>query len=291
MGETRLKRVERFIAEGSSSGKKLSVSEFLTRVENNFSDVSVGSSDGDDSINVMSMHASKGLEFPIVILAGLSKKFNADDLRKEILTDRKRGVALKYYDEEVKTVKTTLVRSAFKEIAHFNLIKEEMRVFYVAMTRAKDRLHLVCSCSVDKNDDYTSVLFAEDLATDGNGKEERTVLIGKAKESLADKIYDYVSYKYPYETDCTLPVKRAVTRLVDDAVAPVLVDPDDEYVKRRFDEFARSRGTAYHTFLQNCDLTAANAGEEVKKLLSAGKLTSKQAELLNESKLNRILKA
>ena len=183
-------------------------------------------------------------------------------------------------------------------------------MFYVAMTRAKDRLHLVCSCSVDKNDDYTSVLFAdkfaaflrsdnyknetvnaEDLATDGNGKEERTVLIGKAKESLADKIYDYVSYKYPYETDCTLPVKRAVTRLVDDAVAPVLTDPDDEHVKRRFDEFARSRGTAYHAFLQNCDLTAANAGEEVKRLLSAGKLTSEQAELLNESKLNRILKA
>lgn len=310
MGETRLKRVERFIAEGSSGGKKLSVSEFLTRVENNFSDVSVGSSDGDDSIAVMSMHASKGLEFPIVILAGLAKKFNVEDLRKEILTDRKRGVALKYYDEEEKTVKTTLVRSAFKEIAHFNLIKEEMRVFYVAMTRAKDRLHLVCSCPVDKNDDYASVLFAdkfaaflrsdnyksvavnaEDLISGGEGEEERTVLLSGAKESLADKIYDYVSYKYPYETDCTLPVKRAVTRLVDDAVAPVLVDPDDEYVKRRFDEFARSRGTAYHAFLQNCDLTASSAGEEVKRLLNAGKLTSEQADLLDESKLNRILKA
>lgn len=310
MGETRLKRVERFIAEGVSNGKKLSVSEFLTRVQNNFSDVSVGSSDGDDSINVMSMHASKGLEFPIVILAGLSKKFNAEDLRKEILTDRKRGVALKYYDESAKTFKTTLVRSSFKETARFNLIKEEMRVFYVAMTRAKDRLHLVCSCSVDKNDDYSSVLFADkfaaflrsdnyesevvnadDLNAAQTSAKIRNVFLGGEKKSLADKIYDYVSYEYPYSVNCDLPVKRAVTRLVDDAVAPVLIDPDDEYAKRRFDEFARSRGTAYHAFLQNCDLSCQNAAEEVKRLLGSGKLTAEQADLLNAKKLSRILQA
>ena len=87
-GEIRLSRVERFIAEAGSGENGLSVRKFLTRVESDDGDVSVGSSDGDDSVIVTSMHASKGLEYPIVILAGLGKRFNLEDTKKEILTDR-----------------------------------------------------------------------------------------------------------------------------------------------------------------------------------------------------------
>ena len=106
------------------------------------------------------MHSSKGLEFPVVILAGLSKRFNIDDLKKEIMVDRADGIALKLYDETDRTVKSTLVRAAFRERAKLNLIKEELRIFYVAMTRAKDRLHLVTTETVEKNDRFSSALFA-----------------------------------------------------------------------------------------------------------------------------------
>ena len=310
LGETRLKRVERFIAEGCTGGRKLSVSEFLRRIESNLGDVSVGSSDGENSVTVMSMHASKGLEFPIVVLAGLSKKFNIEDRRKEVLTDRKRGVALKLYDEETRTVKSTLVRSAFKEFSRLNLIKEEMRVFYVAMTRAKDRLHLVCTGEVERNGDFSSALFADrfasfltaekyadeivaadDLIAESGGGEHRKIYLSAGRQSLTDKIEKYLSYEYPYEKDCSLPVKRAVTRLVDDAVAPTLFDPDDEFVKRRFDALARTRGTAYHAYLQNCDLSVTDTAKEIERLSDAGKLTAEQVELLNAKKLGKIVNA
>lgn len=308
-GEIRLKRVDRFIAESCAQGKRLTVSEFLKRLDGGLGDVSVGSSDGDDSISVMSMHASKGLEFPIVILAGLSKRFNIDDVKKEILTDRKYGIALKLYDENTRTVKSTLVREALKERARLDLVKEEMRVFYVAMTRAKDRMHLVCSSKQKAPSEYSSVLFANkfadfidysnfvvdtvdaaDLTADTPEKEKREITLSAPKESLVEKIRSYLSYNYPYTDDSSLPVKRAVTKLVEESVEPLVVD-FDEGSQRKFDQFARSRGTAYHAYLQYCDLAELDTAKEIKRLVAEGKITDESALLLDKTKLTKIISA
>lgn len=301
-GKTRIKRVERFIAESEAGGEKLSVRKFLSRLKNNTQDVSVGSSDGENSVTVMSMHSSKGLEFPIVILAGLNKKFNDDDLKREILADRKDGLALKLYDETDRSVKSTLVRSAFKERARLNLIKEELRVFYVAMTRAKDRLYLVSQSDVAASDDFTSVLFAGkfsdfvktdyfdeiiefDDETASAAKEKRPVYFSADRPSLTDKIYEYLSFSYPYESDVNLPVKRAVTRLAEESAIKsasagygAFADGDD----------ARLGGIAYHAFLQYCDFSAT-AADNIARLKREDRLTDEQFALLENEKLEKIL--
>lgn len=302
-GEIRLSRVERFIAEAGSGENGLSVSKFLTRAESDDGDVSVGSSDGDDSVTVTSMHASKGLEYPIVILAGLGKRFNLDDTKKEILTDRYEGIALKFYDEESKRTKITLPRAAFKERARLNAIKEEMRVFYVAMTRAECKLYLVTSEPVEENDDFTSILFANkfsdfiktkyfdkkitaDDTEIGDGEDVREVYISKDRPALTDLIRKNLSFIYPYEEDVNLPVKRAVTSLAEDATTD-----DDEMTEIRLpvDKTARERGIAYHAFLQHADSFYEDAGVLLEKIKTEKKLTDEQLALLSEEKLRKIL--
>ena len=304
-GEIRLSRVERFIAEAGSGENGLSVSKFLTRAESDDGDVSVGSSDGDDSVTVTSMHASKGLEYPIVILAGLGKRFNLDDTKKEILTDRYEGIALKFYDEESKRTKITLPRTAFKERARLNAIKEEMRVFYVAMTRAECKLYLVTSEPVEENDDFTSILFANkfsdfiktkyfdkkitaDDTEIGDGEDVREVYISKDRPALTDLIRKNLSFIYPYEEDVNLPVKRAVTSLAEDATTD-----DDEMTEIRLpvDKTARERGIAYHAFLQHADSFYEDAGVLLEKIKTGKKLTDEQLALLSEEKLRKILRA
>lgn len=304
-GEIRLSRVERFIAEAGSGENGLSVSKFLTRAESDDGDVSVGSSDGDDSVTVTSMHASKGLEYPIVILAGLGKRFNLDDTKKEILTDRYEGIALKFYDEESKRTKITLPRAAFKERARLNAIKEEMRVFYVAMTRAECKLYLVTSEPVEENDDFTSILFAnkfsdfiktkyfdkKNTADDteiGDGEDVREVYISKDRPALTDLIRKNLSFIYPYEEDVNLPVKRAVTSLAEDATTD-----DDEMTEIRLpvDKTTRERGIAYHAFLQHADSFYEDAGVLLEKIKTGKKLTDEQLALLSEEKLRKILRA
>lgn len=302
-GEIRLSRVERFIAEAGSGENGLSVSKFLTRAESDDGDVSVGSSDGDDSVTVTSMHASKGLEYPIVILAGLGKRFNLDDTKKEILTDRYEGIALKFYDEESKRTKITLPRAAFKERARLNAIKEEMRVFYVAMTRAECKLYLVTSEPVEENDDFTSILFANkfsdfiktkyfdkkitaDDTEIGDGEDVREVYISKDRPALTDLIRKNLSFIYPYEEDVNLPVKRAVTSLAEDATTD-----DDEMTEIRLpvDKTARERGIAYHAFLQHADSFYEDAGVLLEKIKTEKKLTDEQLALLSVEKLRKIL--
>lgn len=304
-GEIRLSRVERFIAEAGSGENGLSVSKFLTRAESDDGDVSVGSSDGDDSVTVTSMHASKGLEYPIVILAGLGKRFNLDDTKKEILTDRYEGIALKFYDEESKRTKITLPRAAFKERARLNAIKEEMRVFYVAMTRAECKLYLVTSEPVEENDDFTSILFANkfsdfiktkyfdkkitaDDTEIGDGEDVREVYISKDRPALTDLIRKNLSFIYPYEEDVNLPVKRAVTSLAEDATTD-----DDEMTEIRLpvDKTTRERGIAYHAFLQHADSFYEDAGVLLEKIKTGKKLTDEQLALLSEEKLRKILLA
>lgn len=304
-GEIRLSRVERFIAEAGSGENGLSVSKFLTRAESDDGDVSVGSSDGDDSVAVTSMHASKGLEYPIVILAGLGKRFNLDDTKKEILTDRYEGIALKFYDEESKRTKITLPRAAFKERARLNAIKEEMRVFYVAMTRAECKLYLVTSEPVEENDDFTSILFANkfsdfiktkyfdkkitaDDTEIGDGEDVREVYISKDRPALTDLIRKNLSFIYPYEEDVNLPVKRAVTSLAEDATTD-----DDEMTEIRLpvDKTTRERGIAYHAFLQHADSFYEDAGVLLEKIKTGKKLTDEQLALLSEEKLRKILRA
>ena len=92
------------------------------------------------AVRLMTMHKSKGLEFPVVFLAGLNKKFNDTDLYEDVLVDSKLGIASKLFEPKTATVYTTVAHEAISDRIKRDNRSEEMRILYVAMTRAKCRL-------------------------------------------------------------------------------------------------------------------------------------------------------
>ncbi|SHJ53155.1 DNA helicase/exodeoxyribonuclease V, subunit A [Dethiosulfatibacter aminovorans DSM 17477] len=98
--------------------------------------------ENDDVVRLMTIHKSKGLEFPVVICAGLNKKFNKSDLTGDLILSRKCLLAPKYINREESIYKETLPRFASKIQINRENLSEEMRVLYVALTRAVDKLIL-----------------------------------------------------------------------------------------------------------------------------------------------------
>jgi ATP-dependent helicase/nuclease subunit A len=96
-----------------------------------------------NAVRVMTIHASKGLEFPVVFVMDMSKQFNRSDWTGEYVFDRDLGIGLQYKNPETRVKTSTLIDTAIKEIKKQNAYAEEMRVLYVALTRAEQKLFLV----------------------------------------------------------------------------------------------------------------------------------------------------
>ncbi len=113
--------------------------ENLKKVDTDFGEASV-KGENEDTVRIMSIHKSKGLEFPIVILAGMGKKFNRRDASARILIDSEYGIATDSFDPVYRLKSPTIKKNAFKRKEELESLGEELRVLYVAMTRAKEKL-------------------------------------------------------------------------------------------------------------------------------------------------------
>ena len=92
------------------------------------------------AVGIMSIHKSKGLEYPVVFLSSLSRSFNREDLRAPVLCDKDLGLGLSAVDHATRIRFPTVAKRAIAARAIRESLSEELRVLYVAMTRAKDRL-------------------------------------------------------------------------------------------------------------------------------------------------------
>ena len=97
----------------------------------------------EDAVRILSIHGSKGLEFPVVFLAGLCVGFNNEDLQKPLLAHSRYGVGMNLRDPETLTTHTTLPRQGVLLMRKSDDRAEALRVLYVAMTRAREKLYLV----------------------------------------------------------------------------------------------------------------------------------------------------
>lgn len=104
----------------------------------------------DDVVRMMTVHASKGLEFPFVIYSGLSKQFNRSDLYQPVILNQKYGMGMTYFDVEKDAAYPSLASVTLKAITEKEMISEEMRLMYVALTRAKEQLFLVGRVKAEK---------------------------------------------------------------------------------------------------------------------------------------------
>lgn len=99
--------------------------------------------ESEDVVRMMTTHKSKGLEFPVVFVLGLGRKMRALTARDRVLTDAQLGVGLPCVDTELSSERDTLLRRAMRIKLGAQQLAEEVRILYVAMTRARERLILV----------------------------------------------------------------------------------------------------------------------------------------------------
>lgn len=118
---------------------------FISRLRDHGSDLgSAGRSDKqDNAVRIMTIHKSKGLEFPVVFLAGIAKTFNQQDLNSPFLMHKDLGFGPKFVDQGMRVSYPTLPNLAIRRRAQQELLAEEMRVLYVGLTRPKEKLILV----------------------------------------------------------------------------------------------------------------------------------------------------
>ena len=104
-----------------------------------------------DVVRIMSIHKSKGLEFPVCFVAGLAKRFNMQDTTGRMIADVDMGLGVDFVDSERRVMGKTLRKSAIAMKLKLDSLGEELRVLYVAMTRAREKLFLTAVVSdVDK---------------------------------------------------------------------------------------------------------------------------------------------
>lgn len=131
-----------FTADGGGLAAFLRFIEKLGESENLKSAPAAG---GEDAVRIMSIHAAKGLQFPVCILAAGSSRFNKSDSTDSLLVHEKGGIGFKICDNQRHVRYTTLAREAISVLTDEASLAEELRLLYVALTRAEEKLVLLVS--------------------------------------------------------------------------------------------------------------------------------------------------
>ncbi len=199
------------------------------------------------AVRIMSIHKSKGLEFPVVFLCGLSKSFNMESARASVLCDKDLGLGVSYLDKRNLLRYPTLGKLSIAEKIRADSVSEEMRILYVAMTRAQDRLimthteknivdklakiqnavaftkpelmtleancfgHWIFQTAFSIQDEFWHIQY-------GDSTDETDVNIvsngdEKVSEEILNKIGNALHYSYPHMQATLVPSKQTATQI------------------------------------------------------------------------------
>ncbi len=296
-GEEKLARVRRFIAESGD----LSLTDFLERLKNASYFVGFSEKGGENAVRVMTMHKAKGLEFPVVIVAGLNGEFSSADLHG-VLFDEEWGFAPCAYDRTAFTAKETLLRAVCKNRIRRKRTEDEMRLLYVALTRARERLWLAFSkrrpfradaaaeatCFADLID--LSLLEENIVPVFGDVHDApatRVLLAGEPDEEARRAVGARYRREYPFAAALRLPVKTSATALLREKealraagmLAAAEADTaalagggsekyEEEAAREGLSPADTETGVAYHAFLERADFSAPPE-EEAARVIEA----------------------
>ena len=152
--------------------------------------------ENDNVIRIMSIHKSKGLEFPVVFLSNTGKQFNLMDLNENVLLHQEMGIGVKYIDYDKQVQYDTLSKAAIKNKILIETLSEEMRILYVALTRAKEKL-IITGVKKDYQKDIEKMTEQVERYSKCNEK-INPILVKKYKKYL-----DWILLVYCYEKDKT----------------------------------------------------------------------------------------
>ncbi len=305
-GESKVRRVERFVSASNKNGKNLSVKEFLSYVETDGNEINLSECSGDNAVKIMTIHASKGLEYPVVIVYGLERRANDQEEKDEVYLDRLYGLGVKYYDKEEKLTYETLFRGIVKDHMRSERRREELRLFYVALTRAKYSLHMTFvggdmkrKALSDANrfidyvpEDVEYQTYTLDDLVLTNTKTAFNDGFGAlpVDQNVVTTIKRNFEYVYPYLPDTKLPLKTSVTGTLKQQ------EQDSYSIKELFKESENKtdteRGTIAHKLLEVIDFNVVNDFDgEINRIVSNGVITKEDLDKIDLLAIKRVIES
>ncbi|MBP3619876.1 MAG: UvrD-helicase domain-containing protein [Clostridia bacterium] len=296
--------VDKFLEEISASGFDNDLSGLVDYFSNIQISVSTESTIEDDAILLTTIHNSKGLEYPIVFLIGCEKDLMKDPYKKGYVEiNEEFGFSVKNYDSLTNKENVTIKMQAINKREQEKKFAEELMIFYVALTRAKNRLYLfgdfkksifekqnILSCKTYFDFVFFALPKAKELLLEKDFYETDTIEIVKIEnvveeQSVAKEIYgkitndpklvkqmeEYLNFKYDFEQSDNFRLKESVTSLNNKNKEDILQKYSNQEIS--FSGAGVEIGNAYHLAL---------------KILPFGKIGNMQ-ELLAELENNKEL--
>ena len=275
----------------------------------------------DDLIRIMTVHKSKGLEFPMVLLAGFCRRLNYTSAGKSPVFHKNLGIGFPLIEPQARWYRTTLLQNMIKEKFRREEADEEKRILYVALTRAMDRLVLLGICgnaqkeldqvknSAPSDASYFSMTgkiiaslgdaeIINDRLLSGLSQGRRRSISRMLKimdESrdidIPDEIERRMTFEYPHAKDLKIRTKYSVSDLNSHGRRAIENLGQPKFMMGESDIGSMARGTIYHCVLEHMDIGAAyREGKPyieklVKSMVQSELLTEREAEIVDAGKL------
>lgn len=315
-GKDDMTAVRKFISDGAAYPD---LQSFAAAIRNGDDNDFTNPDDESDAVKVLTVHASKGLEFPVVFLARCDTKCSGGVKAGDIVFDRTLGAGIRLFDEETRLKADSLAYTAINIEAKRREADENIRLLYVALTRAKNRIYVtgMTKDGIDKKLDFpTPVISSEkfsDLITyaasldDGlyglidfveptvenpNEVAKNGLYLSKGDDKTRNALKKVLDFVYPFEKSSRISPKYTVTeinRLVRDeeneGFTPSMINPSSDN---------RRTGIAYHAVMENIDFSTSIVSEInylLKNLVENGVLQDGDEELVDANDILRCIQS
>ncbi|HRU83981.1 MAG TPA: UvrD-helicase domain-containing protein [Eubacteriales bacterium] len=333
-GVAALKTVHRFLkaAEDSDAASPHAFLEAYDKIKEDEKKQNRERGGGGNTVTATTIHKSKGLEYEVVFVPEINEniKFNTGSEKFLIEDGSLIGAGeifgIKYFDKDRKIMRDSLFLDAAKTLANKRAVREEMRLFYVAMTRAKSKLFLLGKYSEKPAGRLTEFKCFNDFLLPSMPKIESIVTVHDAatlspalitsaplvldltergeESPYAKKFKEVFEFKYPYISSTTLASKFTVTELNEKAREAVKesINGDVESEAEKLIALSaeapradgRAEGTAYHAVMEKIPFELDSEEEIasfIEKLVLEGVLTAEAAALVRPSDILRCLRS
>ena len=313
-GEEKLEFVKQFLKYLESSGENNNLVK-LVEYLNSLNEIKLPSLKkcNDNSVAITTIHASKGLEYPVVILADCGKDFLKGKPEKEDLKiDKEFGLAIKNYDKEKRVVFDSIFEKIFKTKVRKKEIAENLRLLYVALTRAKNKLIITGKLSQDVG----NISSAEEILNLKTNYLE--YILGAIKEKQIDSVFVDINGKHVFDAinqnfetlnfeklkeqkqnlnfsyknkDCTsLALKTSVSQILKESEAgEKFSDSINNFsIFEKQDFSSAEQGTLIHLILEKIDFNSQTLESDLKKLICENNFGVINEELLFERVLSNV---